>query len=133
MHISVDHRENASADQDFARFTSPAAGAGLGSVAILATIATAVLNNTGTLPGLIAMACVGLLVTATHIALQGQAAIVVLRDGRWMPAVLAAAICSATLVALYFLAFQHVTGWYLMSAGVLSVVVYAHDLERGHR
>ena len=132
MHLFVDHSENSSVDQDFARFTSPAARAGLGSVAVLAAIATAVLYRNGTLPGLIGMACAGALLTLTHLGMQGQAAILVLRDGLWLPAVLAAAICVATLSALYLLAFHHAAGWYLVSVATLATLAYAFELSFTH-
>ena len=130
MHLSLDHSEN-SVDQDFARFTSPTVGAGLGSVAILASIATAALFDTGTLPGLLGMAGAGALLALMQIAVQCQAAILVLRDRRWLPALLAGAICAATLTALYLLAFDHAAGWYLVAATTPATCVYALELRGG--
>ena len=129
MHLSVDNPEN-SVDQDFARFTSPTVGATLGSVAILATVATAALSDTGTLPGLLGMADAGALVLM-QIAVQCQAAILVLRDRRWLPALLAAAICAATLTALYLLAFDHAAGWYLLLVSSVAVAGYVAVLGTG--
>ena len=130
MHLSIDHSEK-SADHDFARFTSPTVGAGLGSVAILATVATAALSDTGTLPGLIGMAGAGALLALMQIAVQCQAAILVLRDRRWLPALPAAAICAATLTALYLLAFDHDAGWYLLLVSSVAVAGYVAVLGTG--
>lgn len=125
MHSSVDRRESASADRDFARFTSPTIRAWLGSIAVLATPATASLYGLGTVPGWIGTGCAGAVLTLTHLGLQCQAAILVLRDGRWLPAVLAAALCATTLTALYLLAFHHAAGWYLLLIGVVAVAAYS--------
>ncbi len=123
MHLSVDNSEN-SVDQDFARLTSPTFRAWLGSIAVLATPATAALFDVGTVPGFIATGCAGAVLTLTHLGLQLQAAIFVLRDGRWRPAVLAAVICAATLTALYLLAFHHAAGWYLLLVSVVAGATY---------
>lgn len=125
MHLSVDNPEN-SVDQDFARFTSPTVGAALGSVA------TAALSDTGTLPGLLGMAGAGALLALMQIAVQCQAAILVLRDRRWLPALPAAAICAATLTALYLLAFDHAAGWYLLLISAVAVAGYVAVLGEGH-
>ena len=131
MYLSVDNPEN-SVDQDFARFTSPTVGATLGSVAILATVATAALSDTRTLPGLLGMAGAGALLALMQIAVQCQAAILVLRDRRWLPALPPAAICAATLTALYLLAFDHAAGWYLLLISAVAVAGYVAVLGEGH-
>ncbi|MFT4397408.1 hypothetical protein ACLTEW_20965 [Gordonia lacunae] len=125
MYGSVEQRENTSVERDFARFTSPTVRAWLGSIAVLATPAAAALYDVGTVPGLIGTGCAGAVLTLAHLGLQCQAAILVLRDGRWLPAVLAAALCAATLTALYLVAFDHPAGWYLLLMSVVAVAAYA--------
>ncbi|MFE0748399.1 hypothetical protein [Gordonia sp. NPDC058843] len=131
MDSTITERDNDSADQDFARITSATVGVGLGAIAILATIATAALHSADTVPGVCAMVCAGALMTVSHIGMQCQAAILLLRDGRWLPAVLAAAICAATLTALYLLAFHHAAGWYLLLISAVSVAAYAFAVGEG--
>ena len=131
MDTSVDHRGDASSDRDFTRVTSATAGVWLGSIAVLATPTTALLFDLSTVPGVIAMICVGAVLTLAHLGLQFQAAVLVLRDGRWLPAVSAAAICAATLTALYLLASHHGAGWYLLVVSAVAVAAYASTIGPG--
>ncbi|PKZ65294.1 hypothetical protein CYJ73_11450 [Gordonia terrae] len=128
MHSSVEQLENTSVDRDFARFTSPTIRAFLGTNAIVATPVTAALFDVGSVPGWAATGCAGAVLTLTHLGLQFQAAIFVLRDSRWLPAVLAAALCAATLAALYLLALDHGEGWYLLLISAVAVAAYVSSV-----
>lgn len=128
MHTSVSELDSRTDDGGFERLTSPTVGAVLGSIAIAATVATPLLYGIGTLSGLLIMGVAAVAMALSNIGLQLQAAILLLRDGRWPMAALSAAICTMCLAALYLVAFHFPAGWFLVSASAAAAAVYAHEL-----
>ncbi|MGU3293242.1 hypothetical protein [Williamsia sp. M5A3_1d] len=88
----------------FERVTSPLVGAALVSSAVAATVSTAACVDADGISALIALFGSAAVLTVAHLGLQLQAAVVILRDGRWGSGVTAACTVTMTLVALYLLA-----------------------------
>jgi len=128
MTNSAGHNCETSGERGFEHFTSPAAGAALGTTAIIATAAAAFFYNIGGLQWLFALGVASTTVALAHIGLQGQAAILLLRDHNWPLAFISAVICIVSLIALYLLALRHSAGGHLLFVGAVLVAVYAYKL-----
>lgn len=128
MTSSAPDVDDVAGERGFARVTSPTAGAAAGLTALLTTVVMAFLPGSEGLPSAIATSGSVAGMVFAVIGLQLQAAVLILRDGRWVPAALAVAICVTTLVTGCLMACAARGASWLLLGVAAAVAAYVAEL-----